>query len=620
MIELPTHREILRAYDEMQTCEAWVLEPASRDELAETLRALDALEAPHRLPVLPRGPGNAFDGQALPAATGVVIRLTKPAFCTVGAITPRDDGWATVHVGAGVTWGALLDATLAQGWVPASIVTASSATVGGTLAAHCLSRFSALFGKEGDLVDALDVMLSDGRVLTARPDAPPGSDEAELFAAAVGGFGLVGVILSVSLRLRPLDGDAAVPVRVESTVRLLEDRPWRDLLDPIADTASRERARLAAAAADGAPPPADLSVAFGTVWFERPLDGGVRHEATLLTSRYVRSAHRHPLPLHQPELALRPFVERVMINPLVNALTQRAFFEFAHGDTFLDEPHGFTFFFDGNARAKQKARARRSPIRLLQQTFVLPDATAAASMLDTLEACVAASIAATPTLLDVLWLPRDRHDVMLSSTRAMEGFAITLSYEHEALVSASSHAAWAAYTRRLLRSLAHVCTWLGGRVHLVKSVEANTADLRAQYGDEAIARFYAARQRFDPRDLFRSAFEDRVLRALDDELDLHTDDSVAPPDDREAVPYADARFALADIADDVWIAMRARLTQAFGDDPRSDRDAYACAWPLRFSVRYDAPSRTLDVALDEVPRGTTVDAVRASLEALLGEV
>jgi len=74
-------------------------------------------------------------------------------------------------------------------------------SVGGSLSVNCHGRDKE-FGDIISTVRSFRIMLADGRVVAASRVAPEGSEEARLFRAAIGGYGLFGVILDVELELQ----------------------------------------------------------------------------------------------------------------------------------------------------------------------------------------------------------------------------------------------------------------------------------------------------------------------------------------------------------------------------------------------------------------------------------
>jgi FAD/FMN-containing dehydrogenase len=108
-----------------------------------------------------------------------------------------------------------------------------------------------------------------------------------------------------------------------------------------------------------------------------------------------------------------------------------------------------------------------------------------------------------PAFLDVMYLPAD--EFLLSASRRLDGFAITVTWADR------DGRLWERLSR-WMRRLSSVCMRLGGRVHLVKNVEADTGDLRKMYGD-AFDRFLALKRRYDPDGVLRNAFFDRIFGA-----------------------------------------------------------------------------------------------------------
>jgi FAD/FMN-containing dehydrogenase len=106
-----------------------------------------------------------------------------------------DEAARTVQVQGGATWSAVLEAVHARGLSVPSMPSIDVLSVGGTLSvdAHGLDF---RVGSLSPTVRSLRLMLADGTVRTVdRTDGP------ELFHAAIGGYGLFGVILEAELEL-----------------------------------------------------------------------------------------------------------------------------------------------------------------------------------------------------------------------------------------------------------------------------------------------------------------------------------------------------------------------------------------------------------------------------------
>ncbi len=593
-------REAIRAYDDIQSREATVYQPESVEDLKELVGSLDSKSEK----VVSRGAGHSFDGHSLADA---VVCLRASAFRFIGAIEVVEENLARVEVGAGVDWGTLLRHVEPRGWIPFSVVTTSDATVGGTLAAHCLSRFSGVFGKECDHVAWFEIVTARGEVKRCRREDPAESDEGRLFRAALGGFGLLGVITRACIELGRVSGDPGAPVRVGSTVEFYGPHrswTWDELLGELQGVCEEGRRRWSEARASGRVPPMEIArTAFATVSFLRSWraiftsTNAFEARAALIRSRYERTPDHSPMAVHEPANPARPLAELAMVNPTVNEFMQELFMMSSDGRRFEDTLDGFTFFFDGNTHARRLAREHLGvPLLLRQQTFILPAVGETVRFIAAVEAEIARSPYGAPTLMDILWLPRDERVFLLSSTRVGGGFAVSLAYEHfdHGLIPYDREA-WLAFTARMFRNLASVCVALGGRVHLVKSVLASSGDIRSSVGSESLEEFFAQKQRFDPRGTFESDFLRDVLEPA----------RKVSPFESAPGPEREETFSIIwdDIAEERAARFKARVEALFGR--RS------------FVSVYDASKRRLSASWDATPASMTDVTFRAVLYRLL---
>jgi len=102
-----------------------------------------------------------------------------------------------VRVQAGMRWRDLQDLLDPLGLAVKIMQSYSNFTVGGSVSVNCHGRYVGL-GPVGHSVRALQLVSSQGAVLELAPDQQP-----ELFAAAIGGYGAVGVITEVELDVVP---------------------------------------------------------------------------------------------------------------------------------------------------------------------------------------------------------------------------------------------------------------------------------------------------------------------------------------------------------------------------------------------------------------------------------
>ncbi|MEY2973984.1 MAG: hypothetical protein RIR49_404, partial [Actinomycetota bacterium] len=150
--------------------------------------------------VVARGLGRAY-GDAAQNAGGDLVRL-------MGDRIDLDEATGVVRVDAGVSFDDLLRRTVPSGWFVPVTPGTRFVTVGGAVAADVHGKNHHRDSSIGAWVDRLDMVLASGEQVTVSPDV-----DGELFWATVGGMGLTGVIVSVTLRLIPI---ATSRVRVDT--------------------------------------------------------------------------------------------------------------------------------------------------------------------------------------------------------------------------------------------------------------------------------------------------------------------------------------------------------------------------------------------------------------------
>lgn len=176
-----------------------VLRPASVSDVAKMLRFC----ARHEIKVAARGTGHSPFGQ-MQVDGGLVIDMTSLA--RIHAVSSE-----RIDVDAGVTWTEVLDRSLAVGATAPAFTGPIEFTVGGTLSVGGLSS-AARAGAQVDNVAALKVVTADGQTMWCSP-----STNTEVFEAMLGGFGQLGVIVRVVLRL------VAAPDRANHTILTYTD-------------------------------------------------------------------------------------------------------------------------------------------------------------------------------------------------------------------------------------------------------------------------------------------------------------------------------------------------------------------------------------------------------------
>ncbi len=152
------------------------------------------------VPVTAAGGRSGVCGASVPRCGGVVVDMTG-----LSGVHSVDALSGLVRVGAG-TFGPELERALQDehgltvGHYPQSF---DIATVGGWVACSGAGQFSTRYGKIGEMVAGLEVVLADGTIVHTggAPATAAGPDLTQLF---VGSEGTLGVVTSVTLRARPL--------------------------------------------------------------------------------------------------------------------------------------------------------------------------------------------------------------------------------------------------------------------------------------------------------------------------------------------------------------------------------------------------------------------------------
>ncbi|MFF3845108.1 FAD-binding protein [Streptomyces sp. NPDC002328] len=141
---------------------------------------------------IPRGLGRAY-GDAAQNAGGAVFDMTG-----LDRVHVIDAAGGTVLCDAGVSLHRLMEVLLPLGWFVPVTPGTRYVTVGGAIGADVHGKNHHGSGSFSRHVLALELLTADGTVRTVGRGTP-------LFDATAGGMGLTGVILTVTLRLQPVE-------------------------------------------------------------------------------------------------------------------------------------------------------------------------------------------------------------------------------------------------------------------------------------------------------------------------------------------------------------------------------------------------------------------------------
>ena len=191
---------------------------------AKDVQAVVAHAAATRREVAVRGGGHSVPGFGT-ADQAIVVDLSGLTSVEVDAAS------RTARVGGGATWAMMNDATMTHGLATTGGIIASTG-VGGLTLGGGIGYLTRAHGLSCDNLIAAEVVLADGRIVTASEGEHP-----DLFWALRGGGGNFGVVTEFTFRLHP------VPENIYAGLILFEREAAQDLFryfDLFIDGAPRE--------------------------------------------------------------------------------------------------------------------------------------------------------------------------------------------------------------------------------------------------------------------------------------------------------------------------------------------------------------------------------------------
>ena len=173
-----------------------VVDADADDAVIAALRRLLAEAGREGLPVVVGGARHSMGGQSL--------RENASAVTTASRSCVPDKGRRVCRLASGARWHAVVPALDRVGLSIAVMQSNSDFSVGGTLSVNG-HGWAVPYGAFASTVRAFRLMLADGTLLTCSA-----SENRDLFAAAIGGYGLLGIIVDAdvdvvdNIALRPL--------------------------------------------------------------------------------------------------------------------------------------------------------------------------------------------------------------------------------------------------------------------------------------------------------------------------------------------------------------------------------------------------------------------------------
>ena len=221
-VSLPKEQQvILEGWAMVQRAPCMVWQPTSVEEIGAVL---DVARQRGRT-VAPRGAGYSYTDAALNEG-GIVLDLSH--MCHVLA---WDATQGIITVEPGVTIRMLWQTVVADGWWPPVVPGTMGPTIGGCLGMNIHGKNAWRMGSIGEHVLAFDLLSPQGTITTVTRQS-----DAELFHAAIGGLGMLGIITSITLQMqRIVSGKLATRTFVtdnlaEMFARFAEHTPDADYL------------------------------------------------------------------------------------------------------------------------------------------------------------------------------------------------------------------------------------------------------------------------------------------------------------------------------------------------------------------------------------------------------
>ncbi len=417
-----------------------------------------------------RGAGKSYNDAALNGG-GIVIDLRR-----MNRILDWNPETGVVRLEPGVTIQQLWQHILPDGWWPPVVSGTMTTTLGGCLAMNIHGKNNFRMGTLGEHVLEFTLLLPTGLEILCGP-----KKNRDLFYAAIGGLGMLGVFTTITLQMKKIRSG------------LLQVRAWN-----VPNLAAHLNALEAGA------PAHDYIVGWLDATARRAgLGRGQIHTADYLTEE------QDPRPQHSlrveyqtlpstffglvPKSLLHYFMAPFMNNPGTRAVNTAKYLLGLTARSYRQTHAAFHFLLD-YIPDWELAYGRNG---LIQYQSFLPKETARDAWTEMLTLSHRRGL---PSYLGVT--KRHRPDEFLLS-HAVDGFSLALDFK----VTDRKRARLA----QLLQDFDRIVLEAGGRFYFAKNSETTPQTARHFLGQEAMAKFKALKKRCDPHNLLESDLYRRVF-------------------------------------------------------------------------------------------------------------
>jgi decaprenylphospho-beta-D-ribofuranose 2-oxidase len=181
----PGKKEPLAGWGNYPMSESYILTPRSDEDVRKALQTGTTI---------PRGLGRSYGDQALNDDKQV-------ALCTkFNHFLSWDNNEGILECQAGVSLEEIIAVFGPKGWLPMICPGTKFVTIGGAIANDIHGKAHHIDGSFVNCVISFTILLADGTIVTASR-----TEHADLFQANFGGLGLLGVIMTATLKLRKIE-------------------------------------------------------------------------------------------------------------------------------------------------------------------------------------------------------------------------------------------------------------------------------------------------------------------------------------------------------------------------------------------------------------------------------
>lgn len=413
-----------------------------------------------------RGAGRSYGDAAL-NSENVVLDLTR--FNRILAWDPRV---GRITMEPGVTIKALWQYALADGWWPPVVPGTMFPTIGGCASMNVHGKNNFRVGPIGDHIEEFEILLPTGELKRCSR-----IENAELFSAAIGGFGMLGCFTSITMQMKRvysglLNVQAIAVESLDHMRRVFEERMdsadylvgW---IDALARGAHLGRGQIHQAD------------------YLAPGDDPVPAQTLRVEAQELPATIAGVLPKSTLWRLMRPFMNNVGVR-MVNTAKYHAGRIGGTIKRYQQSHAAFAFLLDYVPDWK---RAYGSGGLIQYQSFI-PEATAIEAFRRQIELSQAAGY---PPYLAVF--KRHRADGFLM-THGVDGYSLALDYR---ITAANRAAVW-----DLAARLDDVVLSAGGRFYFAKDSTLRAASAEQYLGSEAVERFMRLKRECDPENILET--------------------------------------------------------------------------------------------------------------------